>query len=417
MKIIQRLKAIGFPPWPFSTVNGVSRVYGRSSSAGVDVTGLSALQVSAIYAIARVLSQTMGSLELNLWKRTADGKILTTDHPLYTILHDSPNAYMTSMEWREAMELAITLFGNGFSEIVRLGKRVVALNLLPPDRVQVKLDQDGTLFYEFCTKNGPKRYEADQIFHVHNFSLDCIVGLNPIEYQRTTIGVALARQQYAASIFATGGRPGGVLEHPGNPDEKIRKALKDSWEQVHGGPSNGGKVAVLWNGMKYNPIGMSLEDVNYIEGSKFSVTELARAYGVQPHKIGDLERATFSNIEEQNIEFIQDTVLPRATRWEQRIKKSLLAGTGSSDVFAEFDLAGMKRGNMAALSTYISTLANTGIMTRNEGRRQIGLNLSKQAGADDLTVQSAMVDLSQLSKLTSGKPGKPAPAGAGDTQQ
>jgi HK97 family phage portal protein len=407
-------KAIGFPAWRSDNYPGgygsIFGLGGYQSDAGVDVGGLNALTVSGIWACARLFCQTMGSLPLHLIRDSGKGKIKAVDNPLFTLLHDSPNRYMTSMEWREAMALGYILFGNCFSRKEKIGSRIVALTPLRPDWMVVKFNQQGDLIYEYHTGSGNETYAADDILHIHGFSLNGIVGLNPVEQQRHVIGLAAAQQQQASSVTRNGGMISGTLEHPSHLKPETAQKIREQWESIHSGANNSGKVAVLWEGMKYNRLGLSMMDQQFLEQRKFQLGEIARIYGFPPHKIGDLDRATFSNIEHQGIEFVVDSILPHCVRWEQRLNKSLLYGTNSSELYFRFNVDGLLRGDAAARAAFYSTMVQNGIFTRNECRESEDRDKSDQPGADELTVQVNLIDLANLSKLTAAQT---APANGG----
>ena len=366
------------------------------TNSGAIVTPESALQYSAIWAAVRIRALMMGHLPLGVYRRR-NGKVEpATDSPMYALLHDSPNPYMTSMEFREAVSVNYDLFGNAFVEIKKRGAEV-GLHVLDSHCMTVETDdKTNAPVYKYSTKTGIVTYKPSEIMHIRNFSLNGIFGLNPIEQERHVIGMALAQQKFGGSMYRNGGRPSGVLEHPGNPSDPDREKLRNSWEALHNGPDNSGKVAILWGGMKYNAIGMSAEDMQFIESRKFQVTEIARIYGVPPHLLGDLERATFANIEQQSIEFVAYSLAPHCVKWEQRINQSLLAGSG---VYAKFNLSALMRGDAASRANFYSSMVQNGIMSRDECRELEELN-ARGDRADELTVQSNMIDLSALQSLS-----------------
>jgi HK97 family phage portal protein len=402
-------KAVGFPPWRTdnwpSAANGILGLGGYSNSSGTSIGGLNALQVSGIWACARLFCQTMGSLPLHLIQDTGKGKIKAIDNPLFTLLHDSPNQYMTSMEWREAMALGYILFGNSFSKIERIGNRIVALTLMRPDWMLIRVNKQGELEYEYRPGSAtPEVYKPSDILHFRNFSIDGIVGLSPVEQQRHVIGLAAAQQDQAGAIVRNGGAVSGTLEHPSHLKPEIAQKIRDSWDAIHSGASNAGKVAVLWEGMKYNRLGLTMLDQQFLEQRKFQLSEIARIYGFPPHKIGDLDRATFSNIEHQGIEFVVDSILPHCIRWEQRMNKTLLFGAMASNTYFKFNVDGLLRGDAAARASFYSTMVQNGIFTRNECRENEDRDRSDQPGSDELTVQVNLIDLANLSKLVPATP-------------
>lgn len=396
-------KATGFPAWPSSwnTTNwpaGLTLGGSVDTDAGVAISGLTALQSSGIWACVRIRAQMMGHFPLVVYRKTPAGAEVLEKHPLYRMLHDSPNEYMTSMEWRQSLSVNFDLFGNAFALKNQIGDRVVALDPLSSQAMSIK-KENGRLFYDYTEDGKVKRYTPDQILHLRNFSLDGIVGLNPIEQERHAIGLSIAQQKFGSALYKNGGRPAGVLEHPGGLPPEAVKRLRESWEGIHASPENAGKVAILWEGMKYNSIGLSPGDMVYIEARQFQLAEIARIYGVPPHLIADLSRATFSNIEHQTLEFLIFNVAPMCVLWEQRLKKSLLAK--EPGVYVKLNVSALMRGDAKARSEYYSSMTQNGIMSRDECRELE--ELPRRGGAaDELTVQSNMLDLNALQKLTAG---------------
>jgi HK97 family phage portal protein len=338
----------------------------------------------------------MGHFPLVVYRREKNGTRILHDHPAHLLLHDAPNRNMTSMEFRQAVSANYDMFGNAFVEIARIGGRVKALNLLDSRRMRIRMT-DGELWYDYTPPQGGRvTYRPEDIMHLRNFSLDGVTGLNPIEQQRNAIGMAIAQQDYGSAVYKNGGRPSGVLEHPGSLSPEAVARMRKDWDSVHSGPANSGKVALLWDGMKYNAIGLSSVDLQYIESRKYQVAEIARIYGVPPHLLADLDRATFSNVEQQSIEFVLYSLAPLCVLWEQRIKQSVLAG--EPGVYAKFKLASLLRGDATARAGFYSSMVQNGIMTRDECRDLEELNL-RGGEADELTVQSNMLDLGQLMKI------------------
>lgn len=391
-------KALGFPPMA-SSDHGLWRYLysGGPSSAGVMVTPQSSLALAPLYGCARVWCNTMGSIPCQVYRDTAKGREIARKHPLYWLLHDSPNMYMTSLEWRETMTLGLALQGNSYSSIQRIGGRVVSLNPLRPDWMIVHFDAKG-LWYEYQNGATGKReiYPAEDILHLKNFSLDGIHGLSPIGMLREVIGRGLAMQQYSSSFFRNGGRPGGVLMHEKSLTEEAVKRIRDGWQKLHGGPENAGQIAILWEGMKYQNIGVPPGDAQFVETAHLTAADIACAYGVPMNKLAQSDKtATYASAEQFSLDFVKDTVRPMAVRFEQAINKSVVGPR--SDVFVEFDLEGLLRGDAASRAEFYSKMVQHGIMTRAEVRRKE--NLPEIEGADALTVQSNMLDLADLAAI------------------
>ncbi len=405
-------KALGFPPMATSD-HGLSRYLssGGATSAGILVSPQSALSLATIYGCARVWCNTLGSVPLQVYRDGPKGREKANSHPLYFLLHDSPNRYMTSLVWREQMTLSLALWGNGYSKIERIGGRVVSLNPLRPDWTAIRFDDKG-LRYEYRGMEGrTETYQPEDVLHIRNFSFDGIHGLSPIGVAREVIGKGLAMQQYSSSFFRNGGRPGGVLKHKGTLSETAVKRLRAEWDGAHGGSDNAGKIAVLYEDMTYESIGIPPEDAQFVDTAKLNAAEVASLYGVPANMLGHTDKtATYASAEQFDIQFVKHTVRPLAVRFEQELNRSLVGPR--SDVFAEFDLDGLLRGDTASQASFAGTMVQNGLMTRNEVRRKF--NLPDENGGDELTVQSNMIAVDDLQKIAAGlnKPAVAIPAPA-----
>jgi len=338
------------------------------SSAGVDVSPESALHVSAVYASVRVLAETLASLPLPVYMRlVGGGKEKAYDHPLYDLLHDRPNTWQTSFEWREMMMGHLVLRGNAYSRIIS-GLRGVVDQLWPlhPDRVKVERIEGNRLLYKVTDEKGisQKTLLQEEVFHLRGFSTDGMVGIGPIQLMAEGIGLSIATEKYGALLFSNRAMPGGVLEHPGKIGDKAQKNLRNTWHQP--GLAGAHKTALLEEGMKWHQLGLTNEDAQFLETRKFQVNEIARIFRIPPHMIGDLEKATFSNIEHQSIDFVVHTIRPWLVRWEQAISRDLIQFPRK--YFAEFLVDGLLRGDAQARSIALQTQFRNGALTINEWR-------------------------------------------------
>ena len=304
-----------------------------SSSAGKRVNERSAMQMTAVYSCVRILAEAVAGLPLHLYRYKEDGgKEKAIDHPLYLLLHDEPNPEMSSFVFRETLMTHLLLWGNAYAQIIRNGKgEVIALYPLMSDRMTVDRDRDGKLYYEYTvsTDDAPTvkgtvvRLKPSDVLHIPGLGFDGLVGYSPIAMAKNAIGMAIACEEYGAKFFANGAAPGGVLEHPGTIKDPQR--VRESWQSTFGGSGNANKIAVLEEGMKYTPIGISPEQAQFLETRKFQINEIARIFRVPPHMVGDLEKSSFSNIEQQSLEFVKYTLDPWVVRWEQSLTRSLLS--------------------------------------------------------------------------------------------
>ena len=354
--------------------------FGRSN-AGKRVTDKTALQHIVVYACVRVLSEAIAQLPLHVYKYTDNGKERVPKHPLYFLLHDQPNPEMTSFVFRETLMSHLLIYGNAFAQIIRNGRgEVVGLYPLMPDCVKVDRDDKNRLIYIYSRydeanpnvkKMGDIVLGAEDVLHIPGLGFDGLVGYSPIAMAKNALGISLACEEYGASFFANGASPSGVLEHPGvikNP-EKVRNA----WRQAYGSGTSH-KVAVIEEGMKYTPISIPNNEAQFLETRKFQLEEIARLYRVPLHLIGDLEHATFSNIEQQSLEFVKYTLDPWIVRWEQSMQKALLSDSEKGTYFIKFNVEGLLRGDYASRMQGYATARQNGWMNANDIRELEDMN-------------------------------------------
>lgn len=385
-------------------IRGVDVDYNGVAS-GVAVDELRAMQTSAVYACVRVLSETVASLPLFLFRKEKRGSAKATEHPLYEVLHDLPNGEMTSFNFREVMMTSLLLYGNAYARIIRdKAGHVKELWYLKPTQMEVERDSvTKKLKYTYSDDKDNKSYtyKPEQIFHIVGLGYDGIKGLSPIDQAREAVGLALATEEYGARFFGNGARPGGVLEHPGA--VKDPEKLRESWNKVYQGAKNSNKVAVLEEGMKYHEIGLSPEASQFLETRKYQLNEICRIFRVPPHLVGDLERSTFSNIEHQSIDFVTHTIRPWLVRWEQAIYKSLLNEQERSLYYAKFNVDGLLRGDFATRTQGYATARQNGWMSVNEIRELEEMNpIPPEKGGDDYLVNGNMIGAGQPNTKNGG---------------
>ena len=372
---------------------GVDVDFLGNSNSGVRVDEFRAMQTSAVYACVKILAETVASLPLHLFRKGKKGKNETADqHPLFSCLYEMPNEEMTSFEFREIMMTSLLLWGNAYARIIRRKGHVEQLWYMKPQNVTVERDsQTGRIKYTYTDDitNQTYVYRPDQVFHIKGLSLDGVKGLSPIAQAREAVGLSLATEEYGAKFFGNGARPGGVLEHPGI--LKDPEKLRESWNKVYQGTRNSHKVAVLEEGMKYHTIGIAPEDAQFLETRKYQVNEICRIFRVPPHLVGDLERATFSNIEHQSIEFVQHTIRPWLVRWEQAISRSLLDESERLIYFAKFNVDGLLRGDYKSRMEGYAIGRQNGWLSINDIRRLEDMSLvPTDQGGDDYLVNGNM---------------------------
>lgn len=364
-----------------------------STTSGKTVNERTAMQTTAVYACVRVLSETLASLPLHTYTHSDRGKEKATDHHLYYLLHDEPNPEMTSFVFRETLMSHLLLWGNAYAQVIRDGRgNVLALYPLLPDKMTVERTGAGELYYEYQKDTGPVILRRDEVFHIPGLGFDGLVGYSPIAMAKNAIGMAIATEEYGAKFFANGANPGGVLEHPGV--VKDPKRVRDSWNAVYQGSSNAHRVAVLEEGMKFQSIGIPPEQAQFIATRKFQLNEIARIFRIPPHMIGDLEKSSFSNIEQQSLEFVKYTLDPWVSRWEQAIQKTLLKETEKSQYFVKFNVDGLLRGDYQGRMNGYAVGRQNGWLSSNDIRELEDMNrIPEDQGGDLYLVNGNMTQL------------------------
>ena len=376
--------------------------YFGGSTSGKAVTERSAMQMTAVYSCVRILAEAVAGLPLNLYRYTEDGgKEKAIDHLLYLLLHDEPNPEMSSFVFRETLMTHLLLWGNAYAQIIRNGKgEVIALYPLMPNKMSVDRDSQGQLYYRYYRGTDEAIRDKEQlvtlrpsdVLHIPGLGFDGLVGYSPIAMAKNAIGMAIACEEYGAKFFANGAAPGGVLEHPGTIKDPQR--VRESWQSTFGGSGNANKIAVLEEGMKYTPIGISPEQAQFLETRKFQINEIARIFRVPPHMVGDLEKSSFSNIEQQSLEFVKYTLEPWVIRWEQSIQRTLFTTAEKSRYFVKFNLEGLLRGDYQSRMNGYATARQNGWMSANDIRELENLDrIPAEEGGDLYLINGNMLPL------------------------
>lgn len=351
---------------------GLLNAFGFSTSTGIAVSEESALTLSAVWSAIRVLGETLAMLPLNDYIQESEKKrLVNKGSRLQTILHDEPNAMMSSFTYRETKSLHVNLTGNSYTIIHRDNyNQVGELELIehPREVIVRKIDRQKYYYYR------GKTFLDNEILHIHGMGWDGLTGKNPVQCARENLGTGLALQQYGNAFFKNGVRNSGVLEVPGKLDAKVRENIESSFANQYAGVANTGKVPVLEAGMKFNPVSLSNEDAQYLSSRKFSIDEVARIFRVPPHMIASLESSTNNNIEHQGIEFAIYTMLPHIIRWEQEMNRKLIPVTERGRRFIKFNFNGLLRGDAASRASLYKELFYTGAITPNEIRRLEEMN-------------------------------------------
>ena len=376
--------------------------YMGGTTSGKSVTERSAMQMTAVYSCVRILAEAVAGLPLHLYRYNAGGgKEKAIDHPLYRLLHDEPNPEMSSFVFRETLMTHLLLWGNAYAQVIRNGKNeVVALYPLMPNKMSVDRDSSGQLYYSYYRgtdeairdKEHTVILKPTDVLHIPGLGFDGLVGYSPIAMAKNAIGMAIACEEFGARFFANGAAPSGVLEHPGTIRDPSR--LRETWQSQFGGASNSGKVAILEEGMKYTPISISPEQAQFLETRKFQINEIARIFRVPPHMVGDLEKSSFSNIEQQSLEFVKYTLDPWVIRWEQSLQRALLGFGEKEKYFFKFNLEGLLRGDYQSRMNGYAIGRQNGWMSANDIRELENLDrIPAEDGGDLYLINGNMLPM------------------------
>ena len=376
--------------------------YMGGTTSGKSVTERSAMQMTAVYSCVRILAEAVAGLPLHLYRYNDDGgKEKAIDHPLYRLLHDEPNPEMSSFVFRETLMTHLLLWGNAYAQVIRNGKNeVVALYPLMPNKMSVDRDSSGQLYYSYYRgtdeairdKEHTVILKPTDVLHIPGLGFDGLVGYSPIAMAKNAIGMAIACEEFGARFFANGAAPSGVLEHPGTIRDPSR--LRETWQSQFGGASNSGKVAILEEGMKYTPISISPEQAQFLETRKFQINEIARIFRVPPHMVGDLEKSSFSNIEQQSLEFVKYTLDPWVIRWEQSLQRALLGFGEKEKYFFKFNLEGLLRGDYQSRMNGYAIGRQNGWMSANDIRELENLDrIPAEDGGDLYLINGNMLPM------------------------
>ena len=393
-----------------STVGSRYTFYMGGSTSGKTVTERSAMQMTAVYACVRVLSEAVAGLPLHIYRYTTKGsKEKATDHPLYFLLHDEPNPEMCSFVFRETMMTHLLLWGNAYAQIIRNGKgEVIAIYPLMPNRMTVDRDEHGQLYYQYqlsrddaqTMKGSMVKLKPSEVLHIPGLGFDGLVGYSPIAMAKNAIGLSIATEEYGSKFFANGAAPGGVLEHPGTLKNPAR--VRESWNQAFGGSVNSNRVAVLEEGLKYTPITIAPDQAQFLETRKFQLNEIARIFRVPPHMIGDLERATFSNIEHLSLEFVKYSLDPWLVRWEQSMSRVLFTDDEKREYFIKFNVDGLLRGDYQSRMSGYSVGIQNGFLSPNDVRELENMDLiPDELGGNRYLCNGNMIDIGSARKRDS----------------
>lgn len=402
-KIFGKVTADGEEGWEERPRAGQSGwIFGSfgSTAAKVHVTEQKALTYSAVNRAIHLISNTIGYLPWHVLERVGDNRERRPEHPLERILRLQPNNEMTSQLFRETLQAHALGWGNGYAEIERnRSGEVIGLWPLLPDRTAPMRSASGEIIYEYREDDGQKKYlPADRVFHLRGLGFDGLIGYSPIRMAREAIALGIVMETYGASLFANGTRLSGVLQTD-EPikDENTKRNILAAWKKLYSGARKAGETAILEGGLKFQQLNISPADAQFLDGRRFQISEIARWYGVPPHKLYELTNAHFNNIELQNIDFVTDCLLHWTNRWEQEAEIKLFRPDEPA-YFTHMDVKGLMRGDTGARTQFYKTLMEKGVFSINDVRALEDMNGIGPLG-DQRFVPLNMVTLENAGKV------------------
>ena len=364
----------------------------RMTQAGMSVTPETSMTATAVFSAVRVLSEDVAKLPWGLRQERSDGGSEIIRNTAVARVLERPNRWHTSYEFRQMLQQQLCLRGNAFAVILRNGRGDIE-ELVPtrPGSVTIYVAPDGDLFYQVsragdweqaALRNAPLMVPKEDMVHLRWMTRDGLEGISPIAYHREAVGLSLAAEQHGAASFNNSVRPSGTLVHPGQLSKDAAERLREQWHGEYGGSGNAGKTIVLEEGMKFEPAKPSNEDQQFLESRRFQVEEIARIFRIPPHMIGHLDRATFSNIESQSLDYVKNTLMAWLELWEGALKRDLLRKSERSQgQYIEFNTRRILRGTQRERFEAHQIALNMGIMSVNEVRVEEGFN--PIAGGDE----------------------------------
>ncbi len=345
------------------TLNLGNSVYPMSSTADAS------LNISAVFACVRAIADPISYLPLHLYNKQNESRVRAVNHPLYSILHDEANPDMSALDFRHFMQQAVLLYGNAYAQIIRSNNTILALIPIHPQRVSVLLTDRGLVYYI-----DGKPFERENIFHLKGIG-DGYVGYSIVSHARKSLSLARTLEDYGIQFFENGAKTPYALSWDGqfrNPTDV--EEFIENWNRLNSTTNEWHKPLFLSGGLKFQSLGIAPEDAQFLSTRKFQIAEIARWFRVPLHLLGELDRSTFSNIEHQSLEFVQHTLLYWAKNWEQAIHRQLLTPAEKPKMYAEFDFAGMLRGDYETRTKGYANLLDRGVLSVNEVRKMENLN-------------------------------------------
>jgi len=368
---------------------------GVVTDSGVHVSPDTAMNVAAVWACVRIISQSIAMCPLVLFEREGDKEVEAVGHPVHYLLKHRPNRFQTPYEWKQLLALHLLMRGNSYWFVGRVGGRPDELFPMHPDQTQLYRWSELEWQYYYSPYNGGFQiFEPHEVMHTRGLSFDGVEGLGVVEHARQTIGLAAATEKHGARLFGAGAQVPAVLKMgPGQKlSDEARQRVRDEWAKKYAGLDNAYKVPVLEEGMEYEKMALTAEESQFIDSRKFSRSDIAMFFGVPPHMLGDVEKQTSwgSGIEQQSIGFVINTIQPWLTNIENAINAALLGVGERNGFFARFDTTPLIRGSFRDQVEALIRLREWGVLTPNEIRKALGYNPREDEFGDDYVTPSNM---------------------------
>ena len=377
------------------------------SSSGQSITKERALQLSTVWSCVKVISETIASLPISLYERDKSNKrYVLSDNPLHSLVGEQPSSLFNSFSFFEKALVDLCLDGNFFAYIER-NNGGLATQLIPiqSSDVSVYVSPDGRDVYYNIEQNEVVPYpvtgkvSSENMLHVKGLSTDGIMGKSPIQTSAESLGVSLSIEQFAGSFFKNGASVGGILKHPGTLKPETAKRLRASWNQTYSGSINAGKTAILEEGMDFSPRQIPNNQAQFLETRQYQVSDICRIFRVPNHLVNDLQNATYSNIEAQQIDFVVHTITPWVKRIEMALNQKLIPFNKKGVQYFKFNLTALLRGDSKSRADYYRTLLNIGVLSPDEVRAFEDMN-SMGGESEKVYMQSNMMPLDKLGEST-----------------
>lgn len=376
-----------------------------NTTAKIVVNEERALSIGSYYSCVKVIAETMASMDLEVVEKVGKATRANTSHPNYWLLHAQPSQNYNRFEWVQAMLIWATSWGNGYSEVVRdRFANAIELKVLPEYQVTPKITERGKLYYEYTSEKGTRVIMADDMIHLKNMGTTGLVGFSTATIQRESLANSIAKQQHEGSFYANGAKASGVLMTPGTMGGKERNNLQSSFDKATEGPRNRFKTIILEEGVKYQQLTIPQNDAQFLESKKFDRSEIAGWFRVPPHKIGDLEKANYSNIEAQDRAFAKDVAVPWAERFQQELNRKLFFETERGKFMTQFNLDDLIKGDIKTRYEVYNSAVQTGILKPTEPREAEGWPMEGTESINKFFMNGTMMPVEQLGQ----KPEQPA---------